>query len=234
RRGHAVSHYQTRNNLTATETEPAATGVLRLQSNVQGNSAKESFRLTVSGLTAGSTYQLIAISGEETNSVSVGEFTTDSKGEATVLYSKKGNGNGKKNNLPAELDPLYNLRAVGVANESTQTVLVAWINTSTAYQYLVKRNLTAPDANSTAAGSISLKSNAANTKFNLRAGGLSATNEYHLALNVSNIIQTVSSDANGRLSITQWPALAPAILDLRSLSLLDSSSNVVLTTSLPR
>ena len=53
RRGHAVSHYQTRNNLTATETEPAAAGVLRLQSNVQGNSAKESFRLAVSGRNAG-------------------------------------------------------------------------------------------------------------------------------------------------------------------------------------
>ena len=238
RRGTAVSHYQTRNILNGSDVEPTAAGSLRLESNVQGKSAKENFRLTMTGLGATNTYQLVAISGEETESVPVGEFTTDTKGRATIQYLKQGNGqgngHGKNKALPAAIDPLIDLRAVGVANASTQTVLVAWINTSTSYQYLVKRNLTTSDTNSTAEGSISLKSNATKTEFKLLAGGLSATNEYHLALNASNIVQTVSSDNNGRLTITGWPASAPAVLDLRSLSLLDGSSNVVLTTSLPR
>lgn len=233
RRGHAVSHYQTRNNLEATVVEPVAAGTLRLQSNVQGKSAKESFRLRVTGLTATNTYQLLAITGEDTNSVPVGTFTTDKNGKATVSYTKRGNGNGNKNRLPTELDPLINLRAVGVANSSDETVLVTWINTSTSYQYLVKRNLTASDTNGTAAGSISLIANAARTKFKLLAGGLSATSEYHLALN-GNVVQAASSDEDGRLTIDGWPTNAPAVLDLRSLSLVDGSSNIVLTTSLPR
>jgi hypothetical protein len=233
RRGTSVSHYQTRNNLEGTVVGPTAAGTLRLQSNVQGKSAKESFRLRVTGLTATNTYQLLSITGEDTNSIPVGEFTTDRKGRATVSFSKKGNGNGKNNNLPAELDPLINLRAVGVANSSNETVVVTWINTSTSYQYLVKRNLTSSDTDGTAAGSISLIANAARTKFKLLAGGLSATNEYHLALN-GNVVQTASSDEDGRLTISGYPTNAPVVLDLRSLSLVDGSSNVVLTTTFPR
>lgn len=233
RRGHPVSHYQTRNNLGATVVEPTAAGTLRLQSNVQGNSAKESFRLRVTGLTATNTYQLLAVTGEDTNSIPVSQFTTDKRGSATVSYLKRNNGNGKNNSLPTELNPLINVRAVGVANSSNETVLVTWINTSTAYQYLVKRNLSATDTNSTAAGSIRLIANAAQTKFKLLVGGLSATNEFHLALN-GNVVQTASSDEDGRLAIDGWPTNAPAVLDLRSLSLLDGSSNVVLTTPLPR
>ncbi len=232
RRGTMVSHYQTRNDLTPTVIAPAAVGTLRLQSNMQGNSSKETFRLKVSGLSAETGYQLVAIAGEDTNSVPIGEFTTDSRGTATVLYSK--NGNGKNKSLPAAIDPLFNVRAIGVTDTNSQTVLVAWINTSTSYQYLVKKNLANSGTNNTAAGSISLKSNSTNTKFKLLAGGLSATNQYHLALNSSNIFEAVSSDANGQLVIDTWPALAPSVLDLRSLSLLDSGSNVVLSTSLPR
>jgi hypothetical protein len=67
----------------------------------------------------------------------------------------------------------------------------------------------------------------------LRAGGLNATNDYHLALN-SEILSTVSANEDGRLEIKDWPTNAPAILELRSLSVLDGSSNVVLRTTLPR
>jgi hypothetical protein len=69
--------------------------------------------------------------------------------------------------------------------------------------------------------------------FRLLAGGLTATNDYHLALN-SNIVGTVQADDDGRVQIRDWPTNAPAILELRSLSLLDGSSNVVLHTQLPK
>jgi hypothetical protein len=69
--------------------------------------------------------------------------------------------------------------------------------------------------------------------FRLLAGGLHATSDYHLALN-SSVVVTATANNNGRLEIKGWPTNAPAVLDLRSLSLLDSSSNVVLKTSLPR
>ena len=46
--------------------------------------------------------------------------------------------------------------------------------------------------------------------------------------------RAVTSDADGRLEIREWPAGSPAILDLRVLSLLDSGSNSVLHTVLPK
>ena len=82
-------------------------------------------------------------------------------------------------------------------------------------------------------GSISLIANHRRVHFRLLAGGLGATNDYHLALN-SNIVSTIRADADGRVAIRDWSTNAPAILDVRSLSLLDGSSNVVLSTTFPR
>jgi len=47
------------------------------------------------------------------------------------------------------------------------------------------------------------------------------------------VAMTTSSDS-GRIEIVGWPAGAPALLDLRSFSLSDASSNVVLSTTFPK
>jgi hypothetical protein len=97
----------------------------------------------------------------------------------------------------------------------------------------LKRNLTPEDTNGTAAGSISLIANQNRVHLRLLAGGLNPTNDYHLALN-SMVVGTFTTSADGRVEIREWPAQAPAILDLRSLAVLDVNSNVVLSTTLPR
>jgi hypothetical protein len=228
RNGSAVLHYQTRNTFTGT-----GAGSLRLQQNEQGNSSKQTFQLSLSGLTADTTYTLAAVVGDDTNAVPVASFTTDSNGGARIVYSAKGQGKGKGNGaaLPAELNPLVDVRAISVLDAATQTVSYAWINTSQQFNYLVKRNLTSLDA--TAAGQISLIANNNNVNFRLNAGGLTPTSDYSLALN-SNVVATATSDANGALQISEWPAGAPAILDLRFLQLLDSNTNAVLSTTLPK
>lgn len=226
RNGSAVMHYQTRNSLTG------VSGSLRLQQNEQGNSSKQTFDLRVDGLNANTTYTLAAVVGDDTNSIAVADFTTDSNGDARVVYSAKGQGKGKGNGstLPAVLNPLVDVRAVSVVDAATQTVAYAWINTSTQFNYLVKRNLTPA---SSAVASISLIANNSTVNFRLNAAGLTASSEYSLALN-SNVLATATSDASGALQITEWPAGAPAVLDLRLLQLLDSNTNAVLSTVLPK
>jgi hypothetical protein len=228
RKGSSVLHYQTRNSITG-----SGTGSLRLQQNEQGNSSKQTFDLRVDGLTASTTYTLAAVVADDTNAVSVADFTTDANGSARIVYSAKGQGKGKGNGaaLPAVLNPLVDVHAVSVVDAATQTVAYAWINTSTDYQYLVKRNLTS--AGAPAAGQISLIANNSNVNFRLNAGGLAPTSDYSLALN-SNVVATATSDANGALQISEWPAGAPAILDLRLLQLLDGNTNAVLSTTLPK
>jgi hypothetical protein len=232
RRGTSVLHYMTRNALVATEADSNVVGWLRLQQNEQGRSSKQSLRLFVSGLETNAPYNLIAVVGDDTNAASVASVAADRHGRSRLSYLTRGQGRGGKNPLPAGLNPLTSVRSVGVENASTQTVAYAWIADADRFQYIVKRNLTPQDVNATPAGSISLIANHRHVNFRLMAGGLGATNDYHLALN-SNIVSTVQAGNDGRIQIRGWPTNAPAVLELRSLSLLDGSSNVVLHTQLP-
>ena len=233
RRGTSVLHYTTQNDLVATENGSNVVGSLRLEYKEQGHSQKQSLRLYASGLETNSAYGLIAVIGDDTNAVRVADLSTAGKGRLRLSYMSKGQGNGGRNPVPDALLPLTDVRSLGLENASTQTVAYAWIADAHRFQYLVKRNLTAEDTNGPAAGSISLIANHRRVHFRLLAGGLNATNDYHLALN-SNIVATVSADANGRVEIRDWSSNAPPVLELRSLSVLDGSSNVVLTTTLPR
>jgi hypothetical protein len=233
RHGTDVLHYMTRNALVSTEAGSNVVGWLRLQQNEQGHSSKQSLRLLVAGLETNAPYNLIAIVGDNTNAVPVASLTVDRRGRSHLSCLSRGQGHGSQNPLPDELNPLTNVRSIGVENSSTQTVAYAWIADAGKFQYIVKRNLTPEDMNGTAAGSVSLIANHRHVNFLLLAGGLAATNDYHLALN-SNIVSTVRTGDDGRLQIKDWPANAPAVLELRSLSLLDGSSNVVLHTQLPK
>ena len=195
----------------------------------------QKFDLNATGLQPRTEYFLAVARGDDTNVHQVGAFTTDNSGRLRLSYMKKGNGNGNgKKALPPELDPVTDILGLALQETvNTQTVAFAWINTSSQFQYLVKRNLTRADTNASPSGSISLKSNGQNVNFRLLADGLEAGVTYHLALN-SNVVETVSADANGFIDHTVWPASAPAVLDLQSLSLLDGSSNAVLGTFLPK
>jgi hypothetical protein len=233
RRGTAVMHYMTRSELRTTNDVPVVLGSVRVQMNEQGRSSKQMLDIRVGSLEANTNYHLIALMRDGTNTFVVRDFDSNDDGRARLSYMSKGQGNGGKNPVPDSLKPLTDLRAVEIHNAATQTVAFTWIADATRFQYLIKRNLTPADTNGPAAGSISLIANHNKVNFRLLAGGLSATNDYHLALN-STIYGTVTTGENGRLEIKGWPTNAPSVLDLYSLALLDGGSNVVLSTSLPK
>lgn len=250
RQGTSVLHYLTRNTLVTTNNSLVTTnggtnvtGSLRLQFDELGSFSKQSLLLKVSGLETNTAYTLIAIVGDDTNAAPVDGFTTDASGEAQIRYPRFGRGCGgtgtngtgtnDTNALPAALNPLTDVRSIGIENASTQTVAYAWIADAEQFQYLVKRKLTQEDTNSVAAGSICLFANEQKVFFKLLATGLGPTNQYQLALN-SNIVSTVTANTNGRVVINSWPSNAPPVLELSSLALIDASSNIVLSTTFPR
>jgi hypothetical protein len=233
RRGTSVLHYMTRNELKSTDGSASVLGTVRLQSNEQGHSSKEMLDIRLDGLEPDATYRLLAVMGDDTNAFVVGEFSTDTGGGARLSYMTKGHGRGGKAPVPEGISPLTDLRALGVENAATQTVAHVWIADSGAFQYLVKRNLTPEDSTGPAAGSVSLIANHEHVQFRLLAGGLVATNDYHLALNGESRM-IVQPDADGRVEIRTWPADAPPVLELESLAIWDAGSNVVLRTTLPR
>jgi hypothetical protein len=233
RKGTSVMHYMTRTPLSATDVEPNVSGSVRLQFNEQGRSSLQKFDLSATGLEPGAEYFLVVARGDDTNLVGI--VTSDTHGRVRLSYMKKGNGRGNpRKALPPELDPVSEILGLGLQETvNTQTVAFAWIATSPSFQYLVKRNLTSTDTSAPPAGSISLKANPQNVNFRLLADGLTGGNTYHLALN-SNVVASATANADGTLEVNAWPASAPAVLELRSLSLWDDSSNVVLGTSLPK
>lgn len=233
RKGTSVMHYMTRTPLTATEAGTNVAGSVRLQFNEQGRSSLQKFDLDATGLEPNTEYFLVARRDDAAGQV--GTVTSDSRGRVRLSYMKKGNGQGNpRKALPPELDPVSDILGLGLQETvNTQTVALAWIATSPNFQYLVKRNLTSTDTSAPPAGSISLKANAQNINFRLLAEGLVGGNTYHLALN-SNVVESATADADGTLELNSWPASAPVVLELRSLSLWDGSNNVVLGTSLPK
>jgi hypothetical protein len=236
RKGPPILHYLPRNDFTATE---AGTGVqvsTRIQYNQQGPSILQKFDLTATGLAPEAEYSLFSILGDDTNSVEVTTFTSDSKGRADLSYSMKSSGSKVSKNgsgIPVGLAPLYKIQALGIAQNHTQTLAYVWIDTSTTWNYLVKRNLTDVDLEGEPRGSISIEANENHVNFRLLAGGLSPDHEYQLALN-STILATATTDENGRLKITDWPEGASAMLDLRLLQLLDGGKYAVLSTIFPK
>jgi hypothetical protein len=227
-----VLHYLNRPVLAPAVAGSSVTGSVRLQLNEQGGSALQKLDLNATGLQPNTDYALIVALRGEPDTNSVGTVTSDNQGRVRVSLAKGNGENGEA--LPAGLDPVTAIRGLGLGTVAgTQTIAWSVINTSSKFQYLVDRILGQQDTNATPAGSISLEANASSVNFNLQATGLSASSTYHLALN-GTVAMTATSDSEGALELTTWPAGAPAVLDLSSLALLDGSNNVVLSTTLPK
>jgi hypothetical protein len=226
----AVLHYMTFTPLAAEEGSPVS-GELRLQFKQQKNSSLEKLDLDARGLALKREFVLVAITGTGTNAVA--SVPSDKRGRLSLSWSRKGQGgdNGK-NAFPDELASVADLRAIALLDGST-TVAWAWVNTSPKYQYLVKRALTPANMNSDAVGAVRLKANAEELKFAVGAAGLVPGAPYHLTLN-STVVASLLADADGRVGFVGWPASAPNVLDLRAVAVLDGSSNVVLSTVLPK
>jgi hypothetical protein len=227
RRG--LLHYLTRTPLGLPGS--TVTGSVRLQSSEQPKSSLQRFDLDAIGLDPATEYILVIATREETNAVQT--VTSDGKGRLAISYLAKGQGDDiTKKPFPSGFALLTDIRSLSLQSGS-EVVAGALINTSPEFEYLVKRPLTQGDTNGTPAGSMSFKADASEVNFQLRAEGLTAGQTYRLALNGA-VAATVSADALGQIVIEGWPAGAPAVLDLRALSLLDAANVIVLGTTLPK
>lgn len=229
--GTDILHFQDRATMTNEGVETNASGSVNASQNQQGGANNQMLAISVKGLTTNTTYSLFAGVVGATNLTSVTNFTTDANGNASLQYSSKGNshgqGKGNKNSLPAALNPLSSIQELDVFNSSTQAVLSADLTMPDKLQYLIKRDI----SSGAVSAALRIKATTTQTQFRLTASGLAATNDYYLVVN-GGIVQTNSSDANGKLNITSLNSTLP-ILQVNSLDLWDTSSNVVVGTTLP-
>ena len=253
-RGTDILHLSLRASMSNTGLEPDATGNVSLSQNEQGNANNQRLSISASGLETNNTYLLFAALGDDTNLVFISDFDTDDHGDASLQYvgigsvNKTGNGNGQGNGnghghgqgkghghgpglgllSSSLLNPLSDIREIGIFNGSTQAVLTADLPVPDSFQYLVKRDLSANDVQAF----LRINASTGKTQFRLDAAGLNPTSDYFLVLN-GGIVQTNSTDANGRLKINSLLENPPDILQIYSLALWDDASNSVVSTELP-
>jgi hypothetical protein len=177
------------------------------------------------------TYELVAMYDNDTNVVDVSSFTPDSKGKAQFDFTSKGNGHGggkKSQSLPDNINPVSLIRELDVVNTNMQVVLSADLTDPDRLQYLIKRNLSNGDVR----GSLMVQANQQQTHFRFSATGLAPNTDYWLAFN-GEVVQTNTASSNGKLDIHTLTDTPPFILDVRTVELWDTSTNLVLEADIP-
>lgn len=234
RHGTDILHFFVRVGMSNEGVVTNATGKVEADQNQQGHANNQRLILTLNHLEASTSYELLATLGDDTNATTVGSFATDDKGRATLNYRKTGSGHGGglghgKQALPDALNPVSNIREIAVAETNGgPIVLSADLTAPDKLQYLIKRDLSTNNIDAV----LRIKATTSQTQFQLTALGLAASADYLLALN-GTLVQTNSSDMKGRLTISSLLQNPAEILDLHSVALWDSSSNVVVQTTLP-
>jgi hypothetical protein len=231
--GTDILHLFVHKTMTNEGIESGAAGVVDVKQTRQGNANNQRLDVSVTGLTTNTTYQLLALLDDDTNATFVVDLTTDSHGAGALHFTQANNGKsgglGKgKSPLPDLLDPVSNIRELTVVDGATQAVLTADLTAPDKLQYLIKRNLSTNGVSA----QLRIKATTTQTQFRLTASGLNPTNDYFLVLN-DGIVQTNSTDASGKLSVSSLLQNPVDILDLHTVALWDSVSNVVLSTELP-
>jgi hypothetical protein len=235
RHGTDILHFFARKTMTNEGVLPSATGHVDAKQNRQGKANNQRLDISLRNLETNATYQLLALLDDDTNLTLVSEFQADSEGRAAIHYRKVGSSKGKggglgrgKSALPAVLDPISSIRELTVSLNSTQSVLHADLTAPDKLQYLVKRDVSAGEVDAT----LHVKATLNKTQFRLLASGLNPTDTYLLVLNGS-VVQTNTTDSSGRLLINSLVENPGDILDLHSVALWNSASNVVISTTLP-
>lgn len=234
--GTDILHLFVHKAMTNDGIEAGATGAVDVRQNRQGNANNQRLDVSVTGLTTNTTYQLLALLDDDTNSTFVVDLTTDSHGVGALHFAQANNGKSGKSGgkgkgtspLPDLLDPVSNIRELTVVDVATQAVLTADLTAPDKLQYLIKRDLSTNGISA----QLRIKATTTQTQFRLTALGLNPTNDYFLVLN-DGIVQTNSTDAGGKLTISSLLQNPVDILDLHTVALEDSVSNVVLSTELP-
>jgi len=227
--GTDVFHYTVSATVTNEGIEPNASGSVAASLKQQGNADIQKLDIDVKGLTPGAPYELEALVDGDTNFVVVADFTAAADGSVSLHYQSAGNsqGNGKKQ-LPAELNPVNQIQGLVILNTNEQPVLAADLSAPHKLDYLLKSNLSTDDISAM----LMIQANANHATVRLMASGLVTNSVYSLALDDA-VVQTGTSSSKGKLTLTATSSSPLDILSVNTVSLLDSSTNIVVSTTLP-
>jgi hypothetical protein len=233
-RGTDVLHLTLRTEFVAANPESDDAGSLSAKLRQQGRADVQKLMLEVAGLAPDAAHHLVLWLRDGVEPAAVLSFDTDENGEASLKLMHVGHNDASGKKFPADLDPLSDVLAMEIRDEGDVVVLDADLKAPDWLQYLVKRRLTSSGVDTDAAGSLFMKENGTKVRFRLRAGNLDENAGYTLAIaaGLSETLVPVTTDAEGRLDLTELPDGAPAPFQMTGVEL-RAGSDVVLSTELP-
>lgn len=232
-RGADILHYTVRSSMTNESALTNATGLVIASQNQQGQANNQRLDIVVKQLETNATYQLHALLGDDVSFTFLTDFTTDSKGRATLRYKKVGSSNGQSQGkgklpLPDTLDPISGINELAITDVSAQPILTADLTAPDKLMYLKKCFLS--QGGVTAALRIHATTNV--LQFRLRTWGLAPGATYFLAADGS-VVDSGSSDTTGFLQFTNLPVVPASVINLHAVSVQDSASTTVISAPLP-
>jgi hypothetical protein len=218
-----ILQFSIKEPMTNNGIEPGASGKVQASQSEQGNANKQKIMINVAGLTPNTGYSLLASTTDNNTLTDVLDFTTDKKGKAKFNFSSK----SSKKILPLPVDSVSQLLEFDVVNADSVAVLTSDVRDPQSLKLMIQRDISA----NVVTASLQIKSSKSKSTFLLTASGLTPDTDYNLVFN-GDTVDTVTSDDNGNLKITSAP-LPDNILDLQTVALTDTASNVIVSTTVP-
>lgn len=220
----------------------ASGGHVQAVQNNPGLADKESLLIRATNLAPATTYQLVALRGDDVSFVQVGAFTTDAKGKAVLKYKWTDDGLGNVNTkplgignalLPDLLRPLNNVRELHIQDGDGLSVLTAEFSAPNIFQYGVTRALSNDGFDLDAAGLMRVIGNRNKARVVVKAtAGLVPNAPYSVALN-GGVSATSLADRYGKLVVSVQLGNPVGILALQTVSISDSNNVSILSGTLP-
>jgi hypothetical protein len=235
--GTDILHLVLHKAASPTELASNAVGRIELRQNRQGHADNQRLRMQLSNLETNAGYQLFAWLGDGTNATYVGPIGSSANGQARLDYwsvaSRQGFHAGRGHApLPAVLNPVSQIRALTVTDASTQAVMTADFTMPDRLEYLVKRRFNNDGVEPSAQGTLRLHSNVSSARVRVAVAGLTATNDYFLAVNGMTVM-TNATGSRGRLVFDGALQNPAGILDVHRIAVWNSAGTSVLSVTLP-
>ena len=210
--------------------EAAATGTIDAKLGITRRNDNETFTMSLTHLTASTTYQLSVFVGDNVGATNVTAITTDSSGSFFAVYFVGRNVRGGTP-MPAGMHPIHGMRELSVVNAKSQVVLRADLVDPDALKYQATLNMHNPGFVPTASGSMRIRANPFNVELQLTAKNLRPLTDYMFLVNGISY-KTVTSNIVGRLKFAVNDSVLD-VFDIRTIALTDKSGNNVVLVLFP-
>ena len=220
---------------TNTGFDSDARGHVRALVKQRGASHLQRLRVTVAKLDPSTPYQLLATTGDDTNFLSVAEFTTTPAGRAVIQQQRhqvndRVRRTANKRALAELLAPLTEVRTLAVADTNGVVILTLDLHAAPSLQFELTSVLKNTGADYTAVGCLAVAVQSGYLQFRLFAAGQGG--EFTLLVNDSPV-GTYAADYTGRISVGLLPSTAPSPLKFRNLAVRNANDELVLESAVP-